>query len=275
MIKVASFGQVVRQRVDVSPFSRPFPLLPLRRAPMTPPLTYSRVPAFCFGRRPAGAPATQTLAASSVIDAHVFPSPSPEVDDDRARQLIDDPTLDRIINAVGKPFEGNRNALRHDLLNCYVQFGIASGPGSSELNKRQVNRLTSISYHAKKLAELLQEDDGDLGLIRHIWPKRPDCPAYPLEQLGLLVALIEGMAGLKVSPGDLAKGAKARLGMSVSPLKWLISILLRAVYEQHFDAKAGKSRQANSAPTGPYIRFVHQVLDVFGIRCSDETIVRY
>ena len=117
MTKVALFGQVVRQRVDVSPFARPFPLLPLRR------------------------------------------SPSPEVDDDRARQLIDDPTLDRIINAVGRPFKGNRNALRHDLLNCYRKYTIASGPGSSKLNKRQVNRLTSISNHAKKLVELLQEDE--------------------------------------------------------------------------------------------------------------------
>jgi hypothetical protein len=242
---------------------------------MTPPLTYSRVPAFCFGRRPAGAPATQTLAASSVIDAHVFPSPSPEADDDRARQLIDDPKLDRIINAVGKPFKGNRNALRHDLLHCYAQYTIASGPGSSELNKRQVNRLISISNHAKKLVELLQEDDADLGIIRHTWPRRPDCPAYPLELLGFLVALIEGMPGLKVKPGDLAKGAKARLGISGSPLRWLISRGLRDVYEQHFDAKAGKSRKANSAPTGPYFRFVHQVLAEFGISCSDETIVRY
>lgn len=46
-----------------------------------PPLIRSRVPAFCFGR-PAEAPATQPLAASSVADADVFPSPSqsPRVD---------------------------------------------------------------------------------------------------------------------------------------------------------------------------------------------------
>jgi len=198
-----------------------------------------------------------------------------KIDADRARQLIDDPTLDRIINAVRRPFKGNRNALRQDLLNCYRKYTIASGPGSSGLNKRQVNRLSSISKHAKKLVELLQDDDDDLALIRDTWPKRPDCPAYPLEHLGFLVALIEGMPGLKVKPGDLAKGAKARLGMSGSALKWLISVLLRAVYEQHFDAKAGRSRQANNAPTGPYFRFVRQVLAAFGIRCSDETIVRY
>ena len=53
------------------------------------------------------------------------------VDDDRARQLIDDPTLDRIINEVRRPFKGNRNALRHDLLNCCRKYTIASGPGSS------------------------------------------------------------------------------------------------------------------------------------------------
>jgi hypothetical protein len=194
---------------------------------------------------------------------------------DASKYLLDDPTLDRIINAVRRPFKGNRNGLRHDLLNCYVQYSIASGAGSSELNKLQVNRLTSISHHAKKLVELLQKDDVDCGLIRPRWPKKPDCPAYPLEPLDFLVAFIEGIPGLKVKPGDLAKGAKARLGMSGSALKWLISILLPAVYEQHFDAKAGRSRQANSAPTGPYVRFVRQVLAEHEIRCSDETIVRY
>jgi hypothetical protein len=198
-----------------------------------------------------------------------------KVDADTARQLIDDPTLDRIINAVRRPFKGNRDSLRYALLNCYAQYSIASGAGSSGVNKSQVNRLTSISKHAKKLVELLQEDDVDLGLIRHTWPKGPDCPAYPLEPLDFLVALIEGMHGLKVRSGDLAKGAKARLEMSGSALKWLISKLLPAVYEQHFDAKAGRSRQANSAPTGPYFRFVRQVLDERRIRCSDETIVRY
>jgi len=198
-----------------------------------------------------------------------------KVDADTAKQLIDDPTLDRIINAVRRPFKGNCDSLRYDLLNCYAQYSIASGPGSSGLNKRQVNRLTSISNHAKKLVEELQEDDADLGFIRDIWPKRPDCPAYPLGQLGFLVALIEGIPGLKVKPGDLAKGTKARLGMSGSGLKWLISTLLPAVYEQHFDAKAGISRQANGAPTAPYFRFVRQVLAISEIQCSDETIVSY
>jgi hypothetical protein len=136
------------------------------------------------------------------------------VDDDRATQLIDDPTLDRIINEVHRPFKGNRNALRHDLLNCCQKYTIASGPGSSGTNKRQVNRLTSISYHAKKLVELLQEDDGDLGLIRHTWPKRPDCPAYPLEQLGLLEAVLNHVSGTssvaKIYNRNTFEGEKAQ-----------------------------------------------------------------
>ena len=198
-----------------------------------------------------------------------------KLDADRARQLIDDPTLDRIIKAVRRPFKGDRESLRYALLTCYAQYSIASGAGSSGVNKSQVKRLTSISKHVKTVVELLREDDADLGLIRHTWPKGRDCPAYPLETLNFLVALIGGMPGLKVTSGDLAKGTKARLEMSGSALKWLIGKLIPDVYEQHFDAKAGRSRQASGAPTGPYFRFVRQVLDEAEIRCSDETILSY
>ena len=81
-----------------------------------------------------------------------------ELDADRARELIDDPTLDRIIKAVGRPFKDDRQGLRHDLLNCYRKYIKASGAGSSALNKRQVDRLISISRHARKLVELLEVD---------------------------------------------------------------------------------------------------------------------
>jgi hypothetical protein len=197
------------------------------------------------------------------------------LDPDKAKSLLDDATLDRIINAVGIPFNGDRDALRHDLLVCYRQYIIASGPGSSEVNKRQIDRLNSINTHAKKLVRLLRADDDDLGIIRGTWPRHPDCPSYPLDPLSLLVALIDGLPGLKVKPGDLAEGAKKRLGMPGSALEWLISTFLREVYEKHFEAKAGRSRKVDSAPTGPYFRFVRETLAEFGVRCSGETIIRY
>jgi len=50
---------------------------------------------------------------------------------DKAKHLLDDSMLDRIVNAVGIPFNGDRDALRHHLLVYYRQYTIASGPGSS------------------------------------------------------------------------------------------------------------------------------------------------
>jgi hypothetical protein len=198
-----------------------------------------------------------------------------ELDADKAKSLFDDAKLDRIINAVGLPFNGHRDALRHDLLDRYRQYTIASGPGSSGVNKRQIDRLNSISTHAKKLVGLLRADDDDLGIIRATWPDHPDCPPYPLNALSFLVELIDRMPGLKVKPANLAEGAKKRLGMRGGPLEWLINSLLREVYEKHFEAKAGRSRTVHGDPTGPYFRFVRETLAEFKASCSDETIIRY
>jgi len=80
------------------------------------------------------------------------------------------------------------------------------------------------------------------------------------------------MPGMQGRPGDLAKGTKAKLGMSGSPVQWLTGALLPAVYLQHFCKEAGISRSPDGTLGGPYIRFAHQVLDEMKIECSDETI---
>ena len=49
------------------------------------------------------------------------------IDADVAKLLLDDPTLDRIIAEVGETItKPDRDVLRHDLLNCYRQYSIAS-----------------------------------------------------------------------------------------------------------------------------------------------------
>jgi hypothetical protein len=50
---------------------------------------------------------------------------------DKAKLLLDDSALDRIINAVGgAPPDGlDRDLLRQDLLICYGRYSVASGPG--------------------------------------------------------------------------------------------------------------------------------------------------
>ena len=52
------------------------------------------------------------------------------IDADAAKLLLDDPALDRIIAEVRETItKPDRDVLRHDLLFCYGQYSIASGPG--------------------------------------------------------------------------------------------------------------------------------------------------
>jgi hypothetical protein len=196
-----------------------------------------------------------------------------KLDADKAKALLDDPALTRIIAAVRKPLAmPDRDMLRHDLLICCGQYSIASGPGQSGFVKRQRDRLNSIRKHGSKLVELLKADDADLGIIRGVWPINPERPAHLLPQMIFLVETIDAMTGMEGRPGDIAERTKAKQGMSGSPLQWLTGELLPAVYSKHFGRVAGKSRNPDGTLGGPYIRFARQVLAELKIVCSDETI---
>jgi hypothetical protein len=197
--------------------------------------------------------------------ADTSPARELEVDPDKARLWLDDPKLDRIIDAVGsdRPDGLDRDMLRRDLLICCGRYSIASGPGP------QKARLASIRKNARRLIDLLKDDDADFGLIRAM-PIDTEHPAHLLPQLVYLDEAIDRLqqAILKV------QAKKAHL--STSPLQQLTGDWLPEVYTKHFDKEAGRSRRlADGAVGGPYIRFAHQMLAEAGIKCSDETIARY
>jgi hypothetical protein len=188
-----------------------------------------------------------------------------KLDADKARLLLDDPALDRIIDAVGQDRPGglDRNTLRHDLLICYGRYSIASGPDP------QNARLGSMQKHARRLIDLLKADDANLGLIRAIWPIDTERPAHLLQQLVFLDEAIDRLKQALLT-------AQAGAHLSASPLQQLTSVWLPEVYTKHFGKQAGRSRRlADGAVVGPYIRFAHQMLAEAGIKCSDETIARY
>jgi hypothetical protein len=196
-----------------------------------------------------------------------------KLDANKAKVLLDDPAVDRIIAAVGETCAmPDRDKLRHDLLFCYGRYSIASGPGQSGFIKRQSDRLNSTRKHASKLTELLKADDADLGIIRSVWPITPERPAHLLPQMTFLVEMIDAMTGMQERPGDIAQRTKAKLGVSGSALQWLTGRLLPDVYSKHFRKEARISRSPNGTLGGPYIRFAHQALAELKIECSDETI---
>jgi hypothetical protein len=189
-----------------------------------------------------------------------------KLDADKAKLLLDDEAVDRISAEVGEPLtKPDRDALRYDLMICNVQYIIASGPGRSGFMRRQINRLNSIQKHAKKLAQLLKDDDADLGIISREWPIGPDL----LPQIVFLVETLDKKRNVK--PADFARRAKALLGTSGSARQSLINAL-SVVYSKHFGRKAGISRNQGGVPGGPYMRFAHQALVELKIECSDETI---
>ncbi len=188
-----------------------------------------------------------------------------KLDADKAKLLLDDPALDRIIDAVGQDRPGglDRDTLRCDLLTCYGRYSIASGPDP------QNTRLDSIQKHARRLIDLLKADDVDLGLIRAVWPIDTGHPAHLLPQLVFLDEAIDRLKQALLT-------AQAGAHLSVSALQQLTSVWLPEVYTKHFGKEAGRSRRlADGAVDGPYIRFAHQMLAEAGIKCSDETIARY
>ena len=79
---------------------------------------------------------------------------------------------------------------------------------------------------------------------------------------------------------DIVAQTRAQLGgITGSSLQALTGLWLRTVYEKHFRRRAGTSRPVEGgdapeggAPTGPYIRFVGQVLTEWEIDGSTETI---
>jgi hypothetical protein len=201
----------------------------------------------------------------------MYTTPDPSA----ARSLLDDSMLDRAINAVGvTPPQLDRDALRRDLLHCYGKYSraVAARPG---FIKDQYDRLDSIRKHAKRLMKLLDADDADLGIIRGVWPLSSEHPAHLRQQIAFLVELIDGMPGLKEKPADLAKRMRTRQGISGSALQFVINAWLRALYEKHFGKEAGISRNKDGTVSGPYFRFVRQVLTDWKIKCSDETIASY
>ena len=193
-------------------------------------------------------------------------------DADRAKDLLDDEAVDRIVAEVGETLiKPERDALRLDLVICFAKHSIASA-GQPGVFRSQGSRLNSIQKHAKKLVELLKADDDDLGIIRREWPISPERPAHLLPQIGFLVETIDKMTGRHSKPADIAERTKARLGISGSPLQSLTGMWLPAVYKNHFGKDAGISRNQRGVPGGPYMRFARQVLVEFEVKCSDETV---
>ena len=194
-----------------------------------------------------------------------------EIDANKAKYLLDDQALDRIVAAVGEsPTKPDRDSLRLDLLKCYGLYIIASdGPGSI---RRQMTRLNSIQKHAKRLVDLLEADDADFRIIRELWSISFEQPTHLLPQMRFLVEMINNLPVMHAKAGDIAERTNKRLGTSGSALQWLANALLPAIYSQHFGKEARISRNLEGTVGGPYIRFAHQVLVELKIECSDETI---
>ena len=119
-------------------------------------------------------------------------------------------------------------------------------------------RLHQIAKTAKRLSALLaRQKDLLLGESHEV--------ANVI--LETIIATAEShLAPPLTGPPVWASGLRQELGVNgSSAFQWLAGHRLADIYENHFEREARFSRDANGQPSGPYVRFVRQVLLEFGI----------
>jgi hypothetical protein len=172
--------------------------------------------------------------------------------------MLDARGIARILNAVGSdvtPAGLDKAALRRSLEWGATWHRTIGQLRPSKRAKLQL-RLWDIKTAAKRLTFMLSNDDA----WRAISPELPlirDCPRATLKDLFEAVDRI-------LRPQDVGAGTKD-LFKARSPLEWLVGKYLPGVFKRHFDRRPAFSRQGG-VPSGPYIRFVEQVLAELEIR---------
>ena len=197
---------------------------------------------------------------------------------------LDDSVTRRIVSAVEARFvpqELKLEALRADLVSCYIRWGSLTQWSSNKLARQHFQRFHAIARRAESLLTLL--DNGVIGgwvraLIATTFPLKEGAPVRLTAEFrtdqgqpdpapsfhGLLAGLHRLAESAKYKAAQYSDVALYRL--SRSPLDYFVANVLRGVFESHFERPAGASRVKNGTETGgPYIRFAVATLKELGI----------
>jgi hypothetical protein len=212
---------------------------------------------------------------------------------------LDDSGTQRIVGAVGARFvpQGLKlEALRDDLVGCYIRWDSLTQLTSNKLARERFQRFHAIAKRAKSLLKLL-----DNGLIGG-WVRAEIAMTFPLKEgapvrkttaefrtdqgqpdpapsfYGLLAGLHRLAESARYKAAYFSDFALYRL--SRSPLEYFVANVLPSVFESHFERPGGASRVEKGTKTGgPYIRFAAATLKELGITnngkpYAPETVAR-
>jgi hypothetical protein len=202
---------------------------------------------------------------------------------------LDDNVTRRIVSAVGARFvpQGLKlEALRDDLIGCYLRWCSLTQLSSNKVARQRFQRFHAIAKRAESLLTLL--DNGVIGG----WVREQIAMTFPLKEGAPVRKTAEfrtdhgqpdpapSFCGLLAGLHRLAESARYKAAyfsdfalyrLSRSPLEYFVANVLRSVFESHFERPGGASRVENGTKTGgPYIRFAVATLKELGITNKDK-----
>jgi hypothetical protein len=175
-------------------------------------------------------------------------------------------TIDDIVAKTGYPV-ADKAALFADLLDCYDEVFPVFPKQPKSIIRRQQTRWQRMRKAIKRLVDLIEEDNADLGVVRRITGFWSDLLVGSLRNFAQLLERGEG------EPADFIRENRQRYGLGEDEvvMRKLVGEWLPEIYARHFKRKAGSSRHG-AAPVGPYIRFASAVLTAWKLDYSEESI---
>src|SRR5262249_52891328 len=202
---------------------------------------------------------------------------------------LDDNGIRRILRAVGARFvpQGLKlEALRDDLVGCYIRWCSLTQLSSNKVARQRFQRFHAVAERAESLLTLL--DNGVIGG----WVRAQIAMTFPLKEGAPVRKTAEfrtdqgqpdpapSFHGLLAGLHRIAESARykaeyysdvAHYRLSRSPLEYFVANVLPSVFESHFERPVGASRVEDQTKTGgPYIRFAVATLKELGITNKGE-----
>jgi hypothetical protein len=204
--------------------------------------------------------------------ASVFMPPTGEKALDTWLKPRREAAIAKIVQAVGKPCSDEMS------LAADIYYASRARPNSLDTldgstAKSRLKKIRSILRAVEKQVAAINANRFIDAVIN-----KTDTPYQlpPAQQLLSRLRRLERaevwLAGQWASKSDVPKAMKGR---RPTEREWLAGVSLPLVYERHFDARAGRSRNAEGEPSGPMVRFVQATLKELGMpNYSAESIVR-
>jgi hypothetical protein len=179
---------------------------------------------------------------------------------------VDEPALDRILDAVGKkfiPVNLNRRALWTAIIKAEKSKEIIDRLRLGSRARAIVKSMKHTSNAAESLEGAIKENDDVNQLIANLLPSI-------LADIGRLIVVTKETAQ---SWSESGKAICAQYDRPPSAGEWLAGVELPLIFEECFGRKAGRAR-TNNKPSGPTVRFITAVMSEMDTPLADETIVR-